>query len=398
MKKIILICVLLCVLSMTACNNPEIKNTTHVGVENGKIENSILSSTEAITANSDGATTSKTSERKVQSSIPYLQLVEDDSYDDYEVYCYQIPKDNAKNILKHDNYEYIVHDNESVEIVKYNGSEKDVTVPSEINGKTVRYIGDKSFAEQDSVDWDFDAVHTLSSITIPDSVVYIGENAFLGCEKLTSVVFPKELRYIGSFSFYGCKSLNDLNLPSKLEVIDTCAFEECEALDAVDLPESAKYILHSCFSECPSLQSVTLNDRLEYIGSSAFNSSGIEKITIPDSVEIIDSACFAFCKNLEQVNFSFNNSKPLTIMNLAFHDCVSLKSIAFPTRLNKIGEEAFSGCYRLIDVYFRTSNCNIGVSAFDGGRYMRMHAPGGGNIESYCPSHIFMKFVPENNL
>ena len=44
----------------------------------------------------------------------------------------------------------------------------------------------------------------LTSVTIPDSVTSIEEDAFSGCTRLTSVTIPDSVTSIGEDAFYGC--------------------------------------------------------------------------------------------------------------------------------------------------------------------------------------------------
>ena len=45
------------------------------------------------------------------------------------------------------------------------------------------------------------------SIEIPDSVTYIGDNAFRDCTSLVSITIPDSVTSIGNDAFYDCTSL-----------------------------------------------------------------------------------------------------------------------------------------------------------------------------------------------
>lgn len=51
----------------------------------------------------------------------------------------------------------------------------------------------------------------LTSITIPNGVTSIGNNAFDGCSGLTSVTIPDSVTIIGYCAFYDCNSLTSIN-------------------------------------------------------------------------------------------------------------------------------------------------------------------------------------------
>jgi hypothetical protein len=72
-----------------------------------------------------------------------------------------------------DDFRYSV-DNDEIWITGYLGSETEVVIPSEIDGKPVRHIGDDAFKE----------CANLTEITISESVTSIGNSAFSWCTSL----------------------------------------------------------------------------------------------------------------------------------------------------------------------------------------------------------------------
>ena len=97
----------------------------------------------------------------------------------------------------------------------------------------------------------------LTSITIPNSVKYVGIKAFMLCENLTSATLSNSMTRIENSLFYCCGSLTSINIPEGVTVISEMAFNGCEKLSAVILPSTLKLISPTSFLECPSLKSVT---------------------------------------------------------------------------------------------------------------------------------------------
>ena len=75
---------------------------------------------------------------------------------------------------------------DNVLINSYNGSDAEVTVPAEIDGKTVIGIKSGAFAENESV----------TSVTLPEGLEFIGEYAFGDCINLKSIDLPDSLTSI----------------------------------------------------------------------------------------------------------------------------------------------------------------------------------------------------------
>lgn len=78
-------------------------------------------------------------------------------------------------------YSVISKEEKTCEIAKYNGSASELSIPSQIDGYTVTSIG--SYA--------FEYCTSLKSITIPNSVTTIEQEAFNNCSNLSNVRFGK---------------------------------------------------------------------------------------------------------------------------------------------------------------------------------------------------------------
>ncbi len=61
-------------------------------------------------------------------------------------------------------------------------------------------------------------------MTIGNSVISIGDQAFSSCYKLTSVTIPDSVKYIGYNAFINCLSLASITIPHSVISIDSQAF------------------------------------------------------------------------------------------------------------------------------------------------------------------------------
>ena len=87
-------------------------------------------------------------------------------------------------------------------------------VPSQIDGKTVIGIGLQAFYyEQD-----------LKSITLPDTLKYIDEQAFANCNSLTEIIIPANVTEIKSNAFMSCRQLTRVYIKSGKVTIANYAF------------------------------------------------------------------------------------------------------------------------------------------------------------------------------
>ena len=137
-------------------------------------------------------------------------------------------------------------DNTAVIVTRYYGTAADVTIPSRYKGKPVTMIDHAAF---------FNSV--VTSVTIPDSVTSIGDNAFGFCSQLTNISIPNSVTSIGFSAFAHCTSLKSITLPSSLSFISGALFLGCSQLTTIHIPVSVTSIGNNAFADCPSLMTVT---------------------------------------------------------------------------------------------------------------------------------------------
>ncbi len=183
---------------------------------------------------------------------------------------------------------------------------------------------------------------------IPDSVTSIGDYAFFGCSNLAEITIPDSVTSIGFDAFGGCTSLTDITIPDGVTEIGVRAFEGCKSLTSIEIPDSVTSIGGWTFCGCTSLTSIEIPDSVTEIGDLAFwECSSLTDITISESVTEISYGAFRDCTSLTSITI------PNSVTSLGgwvFSGCTSLTSITIGNSVTKIGEFAFGGCTTLTDI------------------------------------------------
>ena len=93
-----------------------------------------------------------------------------------------------------------------------------------------------------------DSRENLISISLPNTVTEIGEDAFDQCPNLTTVTFNNNLVTIGPGAFGGCTKLTNVVLPESLVTIGDNAFDSCVAIKNITIPAGVTSIGMSAFA------------------------------------------------------------------------------------------------------------------------------------------------------
>jgi hypothetical protein len=201
------------------------------------------------------------------------------------------------------------------------------------------------------------AFQGLSSLTIPNSVTGMGENAFYNVK---NVIYSGE----AAGSPWGALTINgivegDFIYSDTQKTILTAYIGESSE---VTIPKSVTKIGDKVFLNCDNLTTVSIPNSVLNIGNEAFsNCSALTDIVIPNSVTSIGEDAFYACSSL--ISVSLSNSVT-NIRYRTFYNCTSLTSVEIPNSVTSIGEEAFCGCSNVLTLTIPHSVTDIGNDAF----------------------------------
>ena len=226
-----------------------------------------------------------------------------------------------------------------VMITAYTETSEDLVLPDTLDGKPVTGLAEELFAYRGDI----------KTIILPDSLITMEPNPFLGCTaallvspthphyavvegvlfdkgtqtlvaypahaEATHYQVPEGTEHIAEKAFYGATNLQSITLPDSLLTLGVEAFNECAGLTAVTIPEKVNEIPLMAFHGCMGLAEVQLPSGLKTIDAWAFAKSGLKDVVLPEGLT--------------------------TVGDWAFLRCTQLSGITLPASLTQLSESAF---------------------------------------------------------
>ena len=119
-------------------------------------------------------------------------------------------------------------------LIKYTGKDEVVKIPE---GVTSIGYGDMGAYSSETNAGIFGNSSKIKSVILPESLEYIGWNAFKKCDKLEEITINSNIENIGYNAFEGCTSLRSIDL-TKVKAIGSAAFYNCSNLTSVKVSAS----------------------------------------------------------------------------------------------------------------------------------------------------------------
>jgi len=245
----------------------------------------------------------------------------------------------------------------------------------------------------------FQQYSTMTSISLPNSLLRIGMNAFIYCRGLTSITIPSSVTEITWNVFRGCTAMTNLSvaagntafrsegnclieingnvlisgfltsiIPDGVVIIGNSAFMDLHDLTDITIPNSVTTIRSTAFRNT-GLTSVTLPSNLNRLETQAFANTPLNSITIPASLTVIEGNPFTGCVDLQNITVEAGNTHFRAEGNCLIRNTQDvlisyIYTSIIPNSVRQFGPRAFTG-FRLFNFNIPNHIHTITAEAFD---------------------------------
>ncbi|MBO5046328.1 MAG: leucine-rich repeat protein [Clostridia bacterium] len=244
----------------------------------------------------------------------------------------------------------------SYTLYNYYGGEEAI-VPDDLN---VMYLDEECFRYNT----------TIKRVVLPSTLMEIPERAFEGCTSLEEIVIPADCTQIFPYAFNKCSSLKKIVLLEAEDeitggtstgtvTIGRSAFAGCAKLDTIENQHRITTVYDRAFEGCTGLTQIDLSG-LRIAGDYVFSGCSNLATVITTKDTFLGDYMFNRCTKL--IGFTFKGER---LGDGVFQNCSNLEWITFEANVfYGIGENAFSGCRSLEEIYLPNGTYAIGANAF----------------------------------
>lgn len=171
--------------------------------------------------------------------------------------------------------------------------------------------------------YQFKNTASISTLMIKDGIVGIAPMAFMSLNNLQQIELPNTLLYIEDNAFTGT-ALRNITFPSKLKVIGTSAFSSTK-LENLIFPNSLQKVHDNAFAFCRDLKEVQFNSNISLHNSVFGGCTSLEKVSFNNGLQELSEYLFASCTNLNVIIINSNTVPQLAHSNAFFETNANLQ-------------------------------------------------------------------------
>jgi hypothetical protein len=279
-------------------------------------------------------------------------------------------------------------DGKTVEITGYKGSATTVVIPARIKNLPVTVIGDGSFSNK-----------PFTSVTIPNGVTEIGENAFSGSDSLTTITIPNSVTRIRNTAFDRCRALTSVTIGSGVTNIASSAFRGCTSLTSVTFAGSipASGFNANAFNGLGDIRDKYLaanGGAGTYTRPNGTATTWTKSASATAAPAAAGTAGLSFTLSADGKGYrvnrgtvnrgdvvipaSYNNLPVTTVSGQMFNGNDMITSVIIPGSVTLVADLAFANCTNLISVTFGSANTKFNGADFTAGQDLLQNYQKGG--------------------
>lgn len=260
-----------------------------------------------------------------------------------------------------------LNDGVVITFLKTNPKGKTLKVPGELGGKPVIGIGFRT--KQTAV---FANAVDVQEVILPDSIKYIGVDAFVNMDKLYTVTGGKNITQVFGNAFYSCEKLETVSFLESVEWISKNAFRETPLANKVDklrdtkmmadpvcdFPEAYEYTSYFFGSVITKFHNDAMDEFSQIVIPVAFDEKPVIGIGNKETEQKVFTDIYGSeCEVILPTTLQY-------IGNSAFAGAIGLSKISGGNNLKEIDSNAFLGCDNLTSMEHLDTIATIASDAF----------------------------------